>query len=475
MLNKLSILLLFSILCAAGNAFAQTCKVYDDYIAMHYTGGCVNGIANGYGTAKGNNDYVGNFQNGLPHGNGTYIWTKRLIFGAGRGRKGDRFEGIFYEGQPKEGVYTFSNGDRYEGTFNIRPSGRLNLSENIFGEVRNRMQIGRFTPATTSQNKGKDYYFGEFNPPNASVQRQVVALSGFWEVGGTEGSDYYNRFSLRTVGARNENGAYIVRGYFENDVLKRECKNKIACTAHEWLPDERTGCTVRNYHAYSILAAPQPLQNVTWSGACKDGKAEGQGVVQFYWDGEPTEKFDGILSGGIIQQGKFYFKNGTVIREGRFVNDFLHGPGTITLENGEVISATFVYGSREGFVTKVDRSGKIVESGIYKNGKFILSCPSPTACSKLLAQQRASESQRNHNDPPATRGGSSSTQRIFNCSFLCRGSLFATGGRHSITVTAPDESSARDSAKGEAEKICKAEGRQRDGAWWADMSICDQK
>ena len=470
MLRSSLSLLFFLLLVGSDAALAGTCTVNDDYIGLYYSGECANGLANGYGTAKGMNEYVGYFQDGLPHGKGTYLWKK------GRDRKGDRFEGAFENGQPKEGVYTFSNGDRYEGLFNFVPGGRRNLYEIVFGEVRYRMQFGRYIPKSTGLNIGKDYYSGEFNSPGASTRRMVNSLNGFWEVGGVQGSDYYNRFSLGAIGELSENGTYVVQGYFENDTLKRKCKNKIACTAHEWLPDERTGCTVRNYHRYStLLFGPQPLQNVTWSGACKDGKAEGSGVVQFYWDGKPTERFEGLLVEGKIKHGKYFLDNGTDIREGEFVDDLLHGKGTITLSNGEAIAATFDHGSIEGFATRKDRSGNVIRSGIYENNELVLACQSQSACEKLLTQRRIAQQNRRQEYTPSDRNGGRREPTRFECSFICRGSMWATGGRHSISVTAQNESSARESIKDSAEKTCRAEGLQRDGAWWADISICEER
>lgn len=73
-------------------------------------------------------------------------------------------------------------------------------------------------------------------------------------------------------------------------------------------------------------------------------------------------------------------------------------------------------------------------------------------------------------------GDSSSTSSVekhkFSCSYLCRGSLYATGARHTVNVWGKDETSARESIKNDAEKICRQENSGRAGAWWADMSIC---
>jgi hypothetical protein len=47
-----------------------------------------------------------------------------------------------------------------------------------------------------------------------------------------------------------------------------------------WVTDSKAGCRVWN-------PAPKPNENVTWSGACENGYAQGQGVEQWYSDGKP--------------------------------------------------------------------------------------------------------------------------------------------------------------------------------------------
>ena len=80
------------------------------------------------------------------------------------------------------------------------------------------------------------------------------------------------------------------------------------------------------------------------------------------------------------------------------------------------------------------------------------------------------------------RGGSSTTSssyssnssgpKRYSCSFLCRGPLYATGGRHTVNSFGSDETSARESVKEQAEKLCMS---TRGGSWWADMSLCKEQ
>ncbi len=65
----------------AVNGFAQDdCKVLLEAIAGQYDGDCKKGMADGEGTATGEDTYVGEFKKGLPHGTGTYTWANGDVF-----------------------------------------------------------------------------------------------------------------------------------------------------------------------------------------------------------------------------------------------------------------------------------------------------------------------------------------------------------------------------------------------------------
>lgn len=65
------------------------CKVLLESINKEYEGECKKGLANGEGSAKGDEDYYqGTFKKGLPAGNGKYVWGN----------------GEFYIGEFKEGM-----------------------------------------------------------------------------------------------------------------------------------------------------------------------------------------------------------------------------------------------------------------------------------------------------------------------------------------------------------------------------------
>ncbi len=96
-------------LAASGQA---ACRVLDPELAGIYQGGCKDGLAEGYGEAKGQAEYRGDFHAGRKHGKGVKTWTS-----------GDRYEGEFAEDRKQStGRYTWSArgpsaGESYTGAY----------------------------------------------------------------------------------------------------------------------------------------------------------------------------------------------------------------------------------------------------------------------------------------------------------------------------------------------------------------------
>jgi hypothetical protein len=95
------------------DAGAQTaCRVLDSELVGIYQGGCKDGLAEGYGEAKGKAEYRGDFHAGRKHGKGVKIWSS-----------GDRYEGEFVADRKEgSGKFTWSPrgpnaGERYSGAY----------------------------------------------------------------------------------------------------------------------------------------------------------------------------------------------------------------------------------------------------------------------------------------------------------------------------------------------------------------------
>ena len=102
---------IFLLLVFSSPAQAQTCRVLDPELLRAYSGPCVNGFAEGEGTASGVAEYRGGFKEGRKHGKGVKTWPN-----------GDRYEGEFVADQKEGyGVYVWGSGpwqgERYDGSF----------------------------------------------------------------------------------------------------------------------------------------------------------------------------------------------------------------------------------------------------------------------------------------------------------------------------------------------------------------------
>ena len=103
--------ILLAAILLAGSVHAQECRVLDPELQASYAGPCVNGLAEGYGSAAGTAEYRGELKAGRKHGKGVKTWAN-----------GDRYEGGFVEDRKEGlGIYTFGRGpwlgERYEGSF----------------------------------------------------------------------------------------------------------------------------------------------------------------------------------------------------------------------------------------------------------------------------------------------------------------------------------------------------------------------
>lgn len=140
MLQKMRPWLVLSVCSLSGCAVlgnTNQCRVMDpDLVYGQYTGGCQDGLAEGYGEVHGNNTdylyrgsfhagkkqgrgikimsngdrYEGEFDNDYRHGTGKYIWGPKT-----------QWAGQWYSGQYRHdlrhgwGVFQWETGDRYEG------------------------------------------------------------------------------------------------------------------------------------------------------------------------------------------------------------------------------------------------------------------------------------------------------------------------------------------------------------------------
>lgn len=107
----LVLFVLMALLVVSGVLHAQPCRVMDPELQDAYSGPCVDGYADGRGSASGTARYEGGFRAGRKHGQGVKRWPN-----------GDRYEGGFVDDRRQGfGLYVFGRGpwagERYEGEF----------------------------------------------------------------------------------------------------------------------------------------------------------------------------------------------------------------------------------------------------------------------------------------------------------------------------------------------------------------------
>jgi len=116
-----------------GASAQLVCRVLDPELAGSYQGGCREGLAAGYGDAKGVAEYRGEFRAGRKHGKGIKTWPSgdryegdfaddrkqgigKYFWGPRGASAGESYSGAYVNDQRHgEGVYTWPSGDRYSG------------------------------------------------------------------------------------------------------------------------------------------------------------------------------------------------------------------------------------------------------------------------------------------------------------------------------------------------------------------------
>jgi len=162
--------------------------------------------------------------------------------------------------------------------------------------------------------------------------------------------------------------------------------------APAWSIDPKTKCRVWNEE-------PVPNDSFTWSGACKDGLADGQGVLQWIKYGRPGAKFEGTyLQGKMSGKGTYATVSGKRYEglfannmfqgkgiytwpdgrryEGDFAGDMFQGKGILTWSDGRRYEGDFQSDKFNGIGVLFKADG-VVLRGKFKDGEFV--SPSPTS------------------------------------------------------------------------------------------------
>jgi hypothetical protein len=140
------------------------------------------------------------------------------------------------------------------------------------------------------------------------------------------------------------------------------CLASRVVAATGYIADDK-GCKIAN-------PDPKPGETVTWSGACKDGYAEGEGDMQWYLEGKPAGHYVGSLAHGALSgNGKLTLPDGTSY-EGGWLNGKQEGKGTLKAADGGTYQGEWKNGEPHGRGVMRSGSGESV-SGMWKEGIYI--------------------------------------------------------------------------------------------------------
>jgi hypothetical protein len=132
--------------------------------------------------------------------------------------------------------------------------------------------------------------------------------------------------------------------------------------ATQWIVDANSKCKIAN-------AFPSAAETITWSGQCKDGYADGQGVAQWSKAKKPTlKKYEGEMRAGFMNgKGVFTQSNGDTL-DGTFKDGSLNGDGKAVWFNKNKYEGEWREGYPHGTGTYVWQSGQRY-AGQWENGK----------------------------------------------------------------------------------------------------------
>jgi hypothetical protein len=129
--------------------------------------------------------------------------------------------------------------------------------------------------------------------------------------------------------------------------------------AGDWIADAKSGCKAWN---------PQPSggETVRWAGACKDGYAEGKGVLEWLRGGAPYERDEGSWHAGKqAGEGSQTWPGGQY--KGEFLESMPHGKGLLSSGDARYQGA-FLHGKPNGKGVLSNASGTF--DGTWSEGCF---------------------------------------------------------------------------------------------------------
>ena len=128
----------------------------------------------------------------------------------------------------------------------------------------------------------------------------------------------------------------------------------------QWANDPVSSCALFD-------AGLKPGDTVRWSGACKDGRADGPGTATFSSNGAPFETFIGDFSGGVAADGSVTVKWGKGWSyDGEMAHGRFDGEGILDNDRSDHFEGLWNSGKLDGMGSVIHENGERYD-GVWKN------------------------------------------------------------------------------------------------------------
>ncbi|HZR02150.1 MAG TPA: hypothetical protein VFA81_03125 [Burkholderiales bacterium] len=128
-----------------------------------------------------------------------------------------------------------------------------------------------------------------------------------------------------------------------------------------WIAD-KNGCKVANPY-------PRPGETITWSGECKGGFAHGNGVLQWYLNGKPDDRYEGTMEQGWAEGHGVLRKGDGGTYDGNWKHSMQEGLGRYDAPDGSVYDGEWKNGKPNGSGQFRTPDGRMF-MGQWKDGVF---------------------------------------------------------------------------------------------------------
>jgi hypothetical protein len=136
----------------------------------------------------------------------------------------------------------------------------------------------------------------------------------------------------------------------------------------DWEATDRSDCVVWNdgslRDAYFLWTG---YTHVTWTGGCADGKADGLGILTWHFLDGAVDRYDGVMEAGMIHgPGTLTLANGDRL-DGNWRNNLLHGQAVAEWASGERYDGEWYRDTRHGQGSMMWKNGAVYR-GEWRHG-----------------------------------------------------------------------------------------------------------